>query len=643
VSVTKSGIAAACLLAASIAPHAFSQAAPPDLSGEWTRLITHEDSYERLGGPSPGEYWGIPLNDAARMRADTYNGNWVSTSLELQCRPHPTGYQQLGPDQMRIEKQVDPLSRQLVAYRVLYRATPGDRVVFMDGRPHPSEYAAHTWEGFSTGKWEGDTLTIASTHLKESFIRRNGVQGSYRRTVTEHVSLDEPYLTWILIVNDPDYLTEPLIRSVTFVRAPNAQVPLYPCSPQLEEFDAKAPKDRVPNWFVGTNPYLTEVAFKFKFPLEGVRGGAETLYPEFAVKLRNMSPPAAQSVLKPEYKDESTRVAERADAQPKRPPDYNSAQIEALHVSRNVYMLTGAGANIALSIGGDGVVMVDTGVAQMTEKVLAAIQKLTQQFTPPPQAFSATGLASSWQIEHSTAPTVVRLIINTSLDAGHLGGNDKIVLSPFFHPMTSDLSNNSGTEMILAHENVLRRVQEMKSIPEHAMPSNTYFSDRYRIHRFVNGEGIEVYHLPNAHTDGDSMVWFRTSDVIATGEVFNSDTYPNIDVDKGGSIQGVIDGLIRITDMMYPEDMSQGGTLVVPAHGRICDVADVGLYRDMMIVIRDRVRDMIKRGMTLAQVKAAKPTMDYDPLFGREPGATAKFVEAVYRSLKEDKKVQASH
>jgi len=197
--------------------------------------------------------------------------------------------------------------------------------------------------------------------------------------------------------------------------------------------------------------------------------------------------------------------------------------------------------------------------------------------------------------------------------------------------------------MILAHENVLRRVQEMKSIPEHAMPSNTYFSDRYRIHRFVNGEGIEVYHLPNAHTDGDSMVWFRTSDVIATGEVFNSDTYPNIDVDKGGSIQGVIDGLIRITDMMYPEDMSQGGTLVVPAHGRICDVADVGLYRDMMIVIRDRVRDMIKRGMTLAQVKAAKPTMDYDPLFGREPGATAKFVEAVYRSLKEDKKVQASN
>jgi glyoxylase-like metal-dependent hydrolase (beta-lactamase superfamily II) len=406
--------------------------------------------------------------------------------------------------------------------------------------------------------------------------------------------------------------------------------------------DANAPKDRVPNWLAGTNPYLTEVAFKFKFPLEGVRGGAATLYPEFAVKLKSMSPPSAQSVLKPEYKDESTKIAERADAQPRRPPNYDAAAIEVLHVNRNVYMLAGAGANIAVSIGKDGVVMVDTGIAQMTAKVLAAVQKLTQQFVPPPASFSATGLASTWQIEHSTAPTVVRLIINTSLDAEHLGGNDKIVLSPFFHPMTSDLSNNSGTEMILAHENVLRRVQEMKSIPQHAMPSNTYFSDRYRIHRFVNGEGIEVFHLPNAHTDGDSMVWFRTSDVIATGEVFNSDTYPVIDVDKGGSIQGVIDGLIRITDMMYPEDMSQGGTMVIPGHGRICDVADVGLYRDMMIVIRDRVRDMIRRGMSLQQVKAAKPTMDYDPLFGREPGATAQFVEAVYRSLKEDKKAQAS-
>jgi glyoxylase-like metal-dependent hydrolase (beta-lactamase superfamily II) len=165
------------------------------------------------------------------------------------------------------------------------------------------------------------------------------------------------------------------------------------------------------------------------------------------------------------------------------------------------------------------------------------------------------------------------------------------------------------------------------------MPTTSYFSDGYRLHRFFNGEGIEVIHVPNAHTDGDSIVYFRNSDVIVTGAIFNADTYPVIDVDRGGSIQGVIDALVRITELAYPEYMGQGGTMIVPGSGRICDVADAGYYRDMMIVIRDRVRDMIEKGMTLDQVKAAKPTMDYDPLFGREKGATARFVESVYRSL----------
>jgi glyoxylase-like metal-dependent hydrolase (beta-lactamase superfamily II) len=157
----------------------------------------------------------------------------------------------------------------------------------------------------------------------------------------------------------------------------------------------------------------------------------------------------------------------------------------------------------------------------------------------------------------------------------------------------------------------------------------------------VNGEGIELDHLPNAVTDGDSLVFFRGSDVISTGAVFNSDSYPDIDVDQGGSVQGEIDALIRITDMCFPEYMSQGGTLVIPGHGHLADVADVGYYRDMLIVIRDRIRDMIDKGMTLPQIKAAKPTLDYDPLFGRSSGSTAKLVEAVYRSLA-GKKVAAS-
>jgi glyoxylase-like metal-dependent hydrolase (beta-lactamase superfamily II) len=610
--------------------------APTDLSGEWRRLTSHEDAHERGGGPDPGEYWGLPLNDAARMRADTYNGNWLSTSLELQCRPHPTGYQQLGPDQLRIEKHMDPVNRQITAYEFLFQRTPGNRMVWLDGRPHPSQYATHSWEGFSTGKWEGDVLTVESTHLKESFIRRNGVEGSFRRTVTEHIALDEPYLSWIIIVNDPDYLTEPLVRSVTFQRAPNAQLPVYPCAPQPEEYRADVPKDHVPNWFVGINPYLTEVAFKYKVPLEGVRGGAETLYPEYQAKAKALSAPTAQSILKPEYKDASTRIAEMADAQPPRPPRYD--QVETLHVNRNVFMIGGAGGNIALSAGADGVLMVNSGASAASEQVLAAIKRLP--VVPPSIRNSASTFADTWQSEHSQAPTAVRMIINTSMDPDYTGGNASIATSDIFHPIGTG-TDQSASEVIIAHENVLKRMEALKDAPEKGLPTNTYFGERYRLHRFMNGEGIEVISVPNAHTDGDSIVWFRGSDVISTGEIFNSESYPNIDVDRGGSIQGVIDALIRVGEMCYPEYMSQGGTLVIPGRGHISDVAEVGYYRDMMIILRDRVQDMIKRGMTLQQVKAAKPTVDYDPLFGREPGVTSKFVEAVYRSLTDKKPEKA--
>jgi glyoxylase-like metal-dependent hydrolase (beta-lactamase superfamily II) len=235
-------------------------------------------------------------------------------------------------------------------------------------------------------------------------------------------------------------------------------------------------------------------------------------------------------------------------------------------------------------------------------------------------------------VAHSSAPAAIRMIINTAADPDHTGGNEAIAGSKMFRPIGIEGADQSASEVILAHENVLSRMREMNT-PARGRPSNIYFADRYRLHRFFNGEGVEIVHLPNAHADGDSMVWFRGSDVISTGDVFDTDGYPVIEVDKGGSVQGVIDALIRISELAYPEYMSQGGTLIIPGHGRIADVADVGYYRDMMIVVRDRVQDLIKKGMTLDQVKAAKPTLDYDPLFGREPGSTARFVEAVYRSL----------
>ena len=155
-------IASGLLLASGMIRPAFSQgqASPTDLSGEWRRLTNHEDAHERGPGPDPGEYWGLPLNDAERMRADAYNGEVLSTNLYLQCRPHPTGYQQLGPDQMRIEKEIDTISRQLIAYRVLFQRTPGDRMIWLDGRDRPSEYAAHSWEGFSLGKFSAPVTPL---------------------------------------------------------------------------------------------------------------------------------------------------------------------------------------------------------------------------------------------------------------------------------------------------------------------------------------------------------------------------------------------------------------------------------------------------------------------------------------------------
>ena len=607
------------------------EGSPIDLTGTW-RKVGFEDVHERLPGPDPGEYWGLPVNDAARMRADTYNEEWVTTSYILQCRPHPVGYQPLGPDPMRIEKQEDPLNRQLIAYRVSYDETPGDRMVWLDGRPGPSQYAEHSWEGFSSGHWEGDTLVITSDHIKEGFTRRNGVPSSFRAKVVEHISLDEPYMTWVVTTYDPDYLTEPLVRSVTYIRAPTVQIPPYPCAAQQELYQAEnLLKMRVPTFLVGQNQFLSEVAFKYKVPMDGARGGAETTYPEWRAKGMALTAPTAQFTLKPDYKDDSTRIAERADAQPKRAPTYDKAEL--VHANGNVFLLAGAGGNIALSVGGDGVLMVDTGAAAATDKVLQAIKDVTHELKPPDRPNSASPYANTWQATHAFPSPVIRMILNTSDSADHVGGNEKIVTSPIFHAIGVEGTDELASEVIFAHENVAHRMQEAKA-HDRAIPGNTYFSDKYTVHRFINNEAVELLHMPNAITDGDSMVRFRHSDVIATGDIYNSDIYPPIDVDKGGSIDGELSALNRLADMCVVEYMAQGGTFLIPGHGWVSDAADLEYYRDMLSIIRLRIDGMIKQGMTLEQVKAAKPTMDYDPLYGREPGVTSRFVEAVYRSLK---------
>lgn len=607
-----------------IRPAPAQENSPPDLTGTW-RWVNHEDERDRNPGAFPGDYRGLPLNDAARMRADTYDEEINSTSLLLQCRPRTPGYQPKGLDPMRIDKVTDPLTRQLIAYRIAYEKTPGERVIWVDGRPSPSQYALHSWDGFSAGTFRGDTLEITTTHIKESYVRRNGVATSFRATVIEDISLEEPYLEVTFTVIDPDYLTEPLVRSATYMRAPTLQIPPYPCQPEDNQLGEKY---RVPNYLPGENPYLTESAFKYKSPQEGVRGGADTLYPEWRARAATLAPPAAQSTIKPTYTDASTHIAERADAQPPRAPAYD--KVEAVHVAGNVYLIAGAGANIVVSAGGDGVVMVDSGAAAASDKVLATVRQIHDTLRPPDPPDAASPFGNTWLDTHAFGEPMIRMIINTSGNADHVGGNANIRKSPYFRLL--GYRDPTLSLQIFAHAAVQQRLEDAKA-PDAVVPTDTYLSDKYTFYRFFNNQAVQVFHMPRAVTDGDSIVWFRRSDAIAAGDIYNSDVYPPIDVDKGGSINGEIDALDKLIEMSVTEFMAQGGTLIVPGRGWISDAADVGYYRDMLMVIRDRIQAMVDKGMTLAQVKAAKPTMDFDPEYGREPHVTSRFVEAVYRSL----------
>jgi hypothetical protein len=227
-----------------------------------------------------------------------------------------------------------------------------------------------------------------------------------------------------------------------------------------------------------------------------------------------------------------------------------------------------------------------------------------------------------------------------------VGGNEKLASSGYFPRaggFGAAVDNIGRIASIVAHENVLNRMSapagKQAAAPAAALPSDTYFDEFNKLPAFVNGEPVIVYHAPAANTDGDSIAFFRRSDVIAAGNLFSTVSYPIIDTEKGGSIKGVIDGLNQILDLAVAEYRGQGGTYVIPGRGRLSDTADVASYRNMLVMVRDRVQDLIGKGMTVDQVKAAKPTMDFDGRYGSTTGSwtTAMFLEAVYKSLKEKK------
>jgi cyclase len=299
--------------------------------------------------------------------------------------------------------------------------------------------------------------------------------------------------------------------------------------------------------------------------------------------------------------------------------------IEILKIRGNVYLLAGGGGNTVVQVGESGVLVVDPKDAASSAQLLAAIRTLSDM--------------------------PIHYIINTQPDADHTAGNEALAKAG---PTRTDRvplrdavgGNNTGTTSVVAHEAVLNRLSGQVAgeaqRPEGAWPTDTYFGASTEV--FFNDEGVQVLHAPAAHTDGDSLVFFRRSDVIVTGDIFLTTGYPVIDRARGGSVNGVIAALNHIIRLAIPTHNNEGGTMIVPGHGRLCDEMDVVEYRNMVTIVRDRIQHMLDKGLTLDQIKAAGPTRDFDPRYGSAPGAAtpASFIDAIYRDLSSVKPKQPS-
>ncbi|MEO8465723.1 MAG: hypothetical protein ABI640_10315 [Gammaproteobacteria bacterium] len=594
-----------CALAsATLAAPALAQT---DVVGDWEQpgggiFGFLEELIDRGGGPDLGDYVGLPINDALRYKASLYSPSWL-TVPEHTCLPHPGTYAYRSPGGLSVVKEYDPVTQKLTAYR-LYGTYGLARTIWMDGRAHPPANARHTYEGFSTGRWEGNKLVVETSHLKAGFLRRNGIAHSDRARMIEYFLRHDDYLTVVTAVDDPVYLDEPFVRSTDFHVNTQATTRLaefggfvnggdsegfgasdvfFKCAPADE---VALPRGAVPSFMPGTNHDLDMFAKRHSVPLEAALGGAATLYPEFAERIHELH--------------DGARVQPTPAAAPRAmaPPPATDPGVSSLPVAGQVSMITAGGRNVAVQIGAEGVLVVNPGSEQLADAVLAEIHRLA-------------------------GDKRIHVLVDANDDPVHTGANAKLGAGP---------TPGAQRAAVIAHENASLRMAGA-GVPDRDAPTDTFFRGTREL--YFNDEPIEIIHVPSATSDGDVIVFFRRSDVVVAGDVIQDLTYPVIQLQHGGTVNGTIAALNHILDITIAAWRAEGGTSVIPNQGRIYDEGDVAEYRDMLTIVRDRVQDAIAKGQTLEQVRAAALARDYDGRYGAAAGpATAgAFIESVYRSL----------
>jgi cyclase len=283
-------------------------------------------------------------------------------------------------------------------------------------------------------------------------------------------------------------------------------------------------------------------------------------------------------------------------------------ELQVLPAQGSVFVVAGPAGNTTVQVGSEGPLLVDPQTAAMSARLLEAVRTL-----------------SARQIRH---------VVLTSGGDQQAGGAASVAKAGRYIRVidTIDPRGIDARASIIAHVNVLNRMSAA-NVPSDSWPTDTYFVPEWSI--FSNGEAVQLFHVPAAHSDGDTIVFFRRSDVISTGAIFDAGGYPRFDPSRGGGIDGIIEGLNRVLDLAVPGENQEGGTVVIPGRGRLCDETDVANYRDMVTIVRDRVRALVSKGLTLDEVTRAKPTSDYDGIYGGQREWSGDlFVEAIYRDVK---------